>query len=1247
MNRIHGVGIIGSPVRTSWSIVTIAVIASVLGTPSHAANGTWNVDAAGTWVNTGNWLDAVVPGTSGTAFTSTDIATFSTTLTANRTVTLDAHRNVKDILFSNGSGFGYTLSSGTLRLSNGGSIESASANGAHVDTIASAVVLTSAGTASFLSNATSSSSLLAITGPVSGGNVVRLAGTNTGSNSVTGTISGAMRIQKDDTGYWSVSNATSTGGITVNSGTLDFKASLNGRGNVSAAGGTLIASTGTISTANQSISVNGGRVEINGAFGLNVATSAFTLTSGTFKTTGDFTATAASSVNLNGGSLDVGGNFRIDNANTTIGGNVIVRGGTTTFITPDYNSRSFTITSGSNVSLGAVVLGSSASRYPGIAFNIGNGGVLADAMFASSIFGWDLSNGEPTIGVTFNHSNANYAFSTLLTGTFFSNSQPLLLSGSGGIRQNGPGKTTLTGSNSFVGNVTVSTGTLAMGHATALGSTSNRLFVNGGTFDLQGYGLSIGGLTGSSSGVITSSTAGAVTLNVNEASAATYSGRIEDGGGTVAVTKSGAGVLALGGTNTFSGGVTVSAGGLTFLTLNANPPTGTAAFAAGTTLGLGVSSSPGYFTGADVDNALAGVLTGNLANVSLNATSAVGVDTSAGDYSYAVSLGGSRGLVKLGANTFTLSTSGSYANPLSVTAGTLAVSGSSQTSGSITVESGGVLSVTGTMTASARPTLKGGGSITVGTGGSLTSPAFANVATGTLAVSGGLFTKATGNDFGTNLNPVAVNLSSGTLQVNGNNTSTNFTMTGGSYNSTAGTEQFQPGTITGGVYSSAGSGDLRGSLTIGGTATVSFGGNVGVQGSNGQTLTVSGGVVAVTGAINVGTGMNAANASYFNQSGGSATASSVVIGASSANGANTVRYTLSSGTMNAGRIVLSATNFATTGSNTLRVTGGVLNTGTGGIVHGGGGGTQIIELAGGVIGASGDWSSGLPMALQGAGPTFRADDGAVTPTPRTITLSGVLSGTGGFTQSGLGVVTLSAINTYSGTTQILGGRLQVDPTGGLSNTARVVINGAAAEFKWNSSLSLAAPITLTQGMLSGTGTINAAVSAGSLAATFSPGNSPGIMPFGASQTWNSFTYLWETNNFQGTTAGADFDQITIAGSLSLTGSAGSYLLDIASLTAGNVVGDVGNFSETNRSWTILTTTAGISGFDAAHWTISTANFASSPAAMGSWSISNVGNDVVLNYVIAVPEPTSLTLAGLGAVLAGWAARRRRSPAGRR
>jgi autotransporter-associated beta strand protein len=249
-------------------------------------------------------------------------------------------------------------------------------------------------------------------------------------------------------------------------------------------------------------------------------------------------------------------------------------------------------------------------------------------------------------------------------------------------------------------------------------------------------------------------------------------------------------------------------------------------------------------------------------------------------------------------------------------------------------------------------------------------------------------------------------------------------------------------------------------------------------------------------------------------------------------------------------------------------------------------------------------------------------------------------------KNGSGRWVLSGVNTYTGSTSVTAGTLQIGPTGSINSTSAITLNGATAELRYNSATALAKSLTLTQGTLSGTGTIASAVTANSLAAAFSPGNSPGIMPFGTSQAWESFTYLWETNDFLGTTAGTHFDQITIAGSLALTGSAGSYLLDITSLTSGNIAGDVGNFSDTNRSWTILTTTGGISGFDPAQWTISTANFTSNPAATGSWSISNVGSDLVLNFVV-VPEPATLTLACMGAVLAGLAARRRRSPADRR
>ena len=290
-------------------------------------------------------------------------------------------------------------------------------------------------------------------------------------------------------------------------------------------------------------------------------------------------------------------------------------------------------------------------------------------------------------------------------------------------------------------------------------------------------------------------------------------------------------------------------------------------------------------------------------------------------------------------------------------------------------------------------------------------------------------------------------------------------------------------------------------------------------------------------------------------------------------------------------------------------------------------------------GADGTLDFQNPLALNGAVRTVEVANGSASIDAK---LSGVLSGnsSAGLTKIGAGTLQLTAVNTYSGTTTISGGRLLVDGAGNLSNSAAVVINGADAELKWNSSTALARPLTFTQGTLSGTGTIGVAVSLDGLGKTLSPGNSPGVMSFGASQTWSSFTYEWETNDFLGTTAGVDFDQIAITGGLDLTGGANAYLLDITSLTAGNIAGDVSNFSEVNRSWTILTTTGGITGFDAANWMISTANFTSNPAATGSWSLNKVSNDLVLSYVVVVPEPDTIIFAGIGIAMAGWTLCRR-------
>lgn len=232
------------------------------------------------------------------------------------------------------------------------------------------------------------------------------------------------------------------------------------------------------------------------------------------------------------------------------------------------------------------------------------------------------------------------------------------------------------------------------------------------------------------------------------------------------------------------------------------------------------------------------------------------------------------------------------------------------------------------------------------------------------------------------------------------------------------------------------------------------------------------------------------------------------------------------------------------------------------------------------------------------------------------------------TKAGSGTLTLAGNNTYTGTTTVTAGTLVISSAGSISNTSAVTV-AAGARFAYNSSTARTGSISLggngngSRATLSGTGAINTSITLDNLGDTLSPGNSPGIQNFGSAQAWNSLTYVWEVNDFVATTAGAAFDQISIVGGLNLSGGT-AYQLDITSLTALNELGNVANFSETDRTWTILTTTTGISGFDDSKWTILTSNF--SPSFNGTFSLTVEGNNLQLHY-LAVPEPSSVLMLG--------------------
>src|SRR2546430_14075266 len=105
---------------------------------------------------------------------------------------------------------------------------------------------------------------------------------------------------------------------------------------------------------------------------------------------------------------------------------------------------------------------------------------------------------------------------------------------------------------------------------------------------------------------------------------------------------------------------------------------------------------------------------------------------------------------------------------------------------------------------------------------------------------------------------------------------------------------------------------------------------------------------------------------------------------------------------------------------------------------------------------------------------------------------------------------------------------------------------------------------------------------------FSPGNSRGVATRGSTSWGAGGSYLFEINDAAGT-AGTNWDLWNINGGLSITAGTTNnsrFTISIASLTGGNAPGTAANFNAAqNYSWLIASTTAGITGFDTARFSI--------------------------------------------------------------
>ncbi len=579
-----------------------------------------------------------------------------------------------------------------------------------------------------------------------------------------------------------------------------------------------------------------------------------------------------------------------------------------------------------------------------------------------------LNGGGAAAGL--NSSNADHVVSTPLTLT------------TGGVLASveGAGNSlTLSGviSGDALGLVKTGNGTLLL---TADNAYTGATAVSTGVLQ-----IGTGGASGSVAGAI--SVSSGATVRYNRSGSSVISSAISGGG---SVDFAGTGDTTLQTANTFSGSTTIAAGTLIV---------GHAQALQNSTLNY--ASTGGAIVIADPITALTlGGLTGDR---SLPLTNSIGTPI-------ALTVGGNNG-----STTYSASPLGTGVSFTKNGTGNLTLTGNHSYTGN-TVVNGGVLSIAaGSTFNTAAASTSGGGTarITV-SGGTLNASAASTISnvTAGLLVSGGTanFNGGLANETGSSSGNITVSVTGGAL----NASSISLSRGGLSI-----TSEPANGQTANGLYVNGGAVHVTGSLGLGSIS----GANSSVSGR------IDSGSLTVDGAFTVGIN-NTARWSVFDANGGVVTVNDTTNGLllGGAYAGQVIMHVRGSSVVNVPRIQFGQGALA--GRSILNLGGGALYVGSGGLVLGSTEPTFVSEvrLGSGTLGASGDWSSPIPVQLSGFPSVVTGAD--ASDTPHTVTLSGAVTGVGGLRKAGAGTVLFTnSANVYSDAITVEGGTL------GLAGTA--------------------------------------------------------------------------------------------------------------------------------------------------------------------------------------------------------------------